>query len=157
MKPNTLLLAMCLVASCFTAVLATQILIKPEGEPVAIEVMPIPSRDGSFIIEGDWASILAQPKAPLYVVEKYYLHGADENNMHLLAKRIIALMHNEQHVQEVKEKARQDPNLILATLHPARIRELRAAFPDRQIIEVMPDPEDTRRRAGNKTYILNQP
>lgn len=152
---NTILISLTIVGLTYAELL---IVGGGRAQPTIIDELPDPTESfGAVVLEGDFVAINNLPgEAPLYVVEKLYLE-IDESGSDVIVQRIISLMHNFEHVKETKERARLNPNLILGTIHPASIRGIKQFFPDREIVEVMPDPSDTRRRAGNKTYKIETP
>jgi hypothetical protein len=148
---KTIILAV--IAGSVIATGAEKILFK-DSKPEIVQALPEVIDPGAVVYEGTFTDIdVSQDRAPLYVVKK--LFRSDGGFLGGVA--IISLMHTNEHAIATKERYRQNDNVILATLRREEISEMKRIFPDRRIVEVMPDPRDTKIRSGRVgPYVLTK-
>lgn len=155
---NNVLLIFALTAGLITlsavAGFAAEKILYSDNKPEVVQALPEVIDPGAVVYEGDFIDIdVSQERVPLYVVKKMFKSG----DTYPTKFGIISAMHTNEHAIEIKERYRGSDDVILITLHPEEIAMAKRMFPDRRIVEVMPDPHDTKIRSGRVgPYLLTQ-
>lgn len=112
-----------------------------------------------------WKGIQVDPdeegtQTAVYVAKRVKGMPTSAPGIYTWDHRGVVCVWNTQEIAEAfKERFRADPSIILTTLTRDEIAAVKRSFPGYTVIEVMPDPEDTRKRAANGRIIkrrLNQ-